>query len=188
MQALRAAPAPPLGGGAMQAELQVAAQHVAQQQLNAAALATMLSHGQPGQQYAQGALAQLLAFGAGQPVWPPHALAGQQMQLQPPPAQPDTAQARGGDERSGEERGKTTTNYAARHQARGAPAVPFSSVTPKCTSAAPAALTWRAPRDAPMRRRLRSGDGTASTTGWLRCARSRPSPPAATLVSFWRSC
>jgi hypothetical protein len=115
MQALRAAPPPPLAGtGAMQAAEQ-AAQHAVQQQLNAAALATMLSHGPPGQQYAQGALAQLLAFGAGQPVWPPHALAGQQMQLQPPPAQPDTAQARGTN--LGEDRGAgKTTNYAARHQ------------------------------------------------------------------------
>ena len=123
MQAVRAAPPPALAGaGAMQAEQ--AAQHAAQQQLNAAALATMLSHGQPGQQYAQGALAQLLAFGAGQPVWPPHAaLAAQQM---PPPAQqPDAAPARtssGGEERK-------TTNYAARHQARGA-----WRVAPRCRS------------------------------------------------------
>ena len=187
MQAVRAAPPPPLAGAAaMQAEQ--AAQHAAQQQLNAAALATMLSHGQPGQQYAQGALAQLLAFGAGQPVWPPHALAGQ---LQPPPAQPDAAPARtssGGEERK-------TTNYAARHQACGAwrvaprslPLYPFH-VTPLPQRCAPCADTACRARHASTHRRLRSGDATASTTGWLRCAKSRPSPPAQTRGNFSRSC
>jgi hypothetical protein len=111
-----------------------AAHAAAAHQLNAAALAQMLSHAQPGQQYAQGALAQLLAFGAGQPVWPGHAMGGVQMQLQQQPAFAEPARADAASPGAGEERAGKTTNYAARHQARGATSsllYPYW-VTPQC--------------------------------------------------------
>ena len=85
-------------------EAAAAANAAAHQQLNAAALATMLVHGPPGQPYAPGALAQLLAFTTAQPGWQAQALAAA-----PAPA----PFAKGG-------RAGKTTNYAARHQARAA--------------------------------------------------------------------
>ena len=121
MQVVQARAPPLLASAAQMQEAAAAANQAAHQQLNAAALATMLVHGPPGQPYAPGALAQLLAFTTGQPAWQAQALAASG--LPNAPAAPAFADARHGGTSApahGDERVGKTTNYAARHQARGA--------------------------------------------------------------------
>lgn len=81
----------------------------------------MLGQQGQGTQYAQGALAQLLAFS---PMWQGHALqAGIALQGQGLPhlsaaaaTRPEALRAGTASPGAGEERGAKTTNYAARHQ------------------------------------------------------------------------
>jgi hypothetical protein len=168
MLALRL-PAPPVLSAAatMQGGAAAAANAAAHQQLNAAALATMLVHGPPGQPYAPAALAQLLAFTAGQPAWQAQAqFAGNGNLDRGGVSAPPTS-----DERAGPGR----TNYAARHQVRGATYIHNASTAVVPPDPPRHTLPHRVPRcsaDArarrPVRRQLRSGGETASTTGCRR--------------------
>lgn len=171
MQALLPRAPPLFASAASMQEAAAAANAAAHQQLNAAALATMLVHGPPGQPYAPGALAQLLAFTAGhQPAWQAQAQALAGSGLPHPLSFADCARGGAAAPASGE--GKTT-NYAARHQARWHD-LPrrYCTVPPPRDPCAPPRRVPRCPADArarrPGRRQLRSGGETASTTGWRR--------------------